>query len=210
MLKVSSSSPKRVHEKAAPPCYTSVGQALGGLELANSRENFRRMLRHWLKLSRMTQAGLARELGVTSSQISHWAAEDGNFPNAEQIDRIATVFGIPPSYLIYDKEDRRQGDVILERLARLDDATMDDEEKIEAELTLLRLRKALERHLERDPLAFRKNKKDPRSMAERFPNASPEMVALAEKSEAEAEAKRAEREKKRRENALRKKKPRPS
>ncbi|WP_148315696.1 helix-turn-helix transcriptional regulator, partial [Anaerococcus hydrogenalis] len=63
----------------------------------------RRKIKRLRKENRMTQAQLAKKLGVAPTTVSSWERNDNN-PLMDNITLMAEIFDVPVSYF-FDKKD---------------------------------------------------------------------------------------------------------
>lgn len=63
------------------------------------KDNLNRILTELKKIKKISQAQIARELGVTPSNLNDWA-KGRSIPNADKITKLAEVLGVQVSDLI--------------------------------------------------------------------------------------------------------------
>lgn len=60
-------------------------------------------IRHARRLAQLTQAGLARKIGVSASAAAQWELPDGTSPNMENLIGIATACEVSFEWLATDR-----------------------------------------------------------------------------------------------------------
>lgn len=92
---------------------------LKGLHMKNNdfKQMFSKRLKHFLDLNDMTQAELARRIGVAESTVHSWINTQ-RIPRMDKIDKLCAVFGINRSDLISDKKSVNNDIYFLDKKTR--------------------------------------------------------------------------------------------
>lgn len=82
-----------------------------------TRKRFARMLCYYLSMNSLTQADLARHMGVSTAMTAKWANGKA-LPRIDKIQRICDYLGIEKSDLLEEKEPKGEDEAIMNRLVK--------------------------------------------------------------------------------------------